>query len=233
MFDSLTNSADGFFILLFIIALVVFFLFGPHKVYESLFWCLLWFGLYLLVHEMTFIFPELTRTIFLGDWLVENRGILLWVSKFIALLLFFVTPMTLWLNVSWVVRGTVWFFLKTIFLSAVFICFGIVLFSLLSNGPWIFGEVSILPQPLRDIPYFQNSMIYPWITDKSLLIILIAFALGLYKILFSHWLSRILLLGSMMYMKWGDMFRKKPLDMIIPAEHHDEDDGMWNHDSHH
>ena len=233
MFDSLTNSADGLFILLFIIALVVFFLFGPHKVYESLFWCLLWFGLYLLVHEMTFVFPELTRSVFLGDWFVENRGILLWVSKFIALLLFFVTPMTLWLNVSWVVRGTVWFFLKTILLSAVFICFGIVLFSLLSNGPWIFGEVSILPQPLRDIPYFQNSIVYPWITNKSLLIILIAFGLGLYKILFSHWLSRILLLGSMMYMKWGDMFRKKPLDMIIPAEPHDEHDDMWNHDSHH
>lgn len=232
MFDSLTNSADGLFILLFIIALVVFFLFGPHKVYESLFWCLLWLGLYLLIHEMTFVFPDLTRTLFLGNWLVENRGMLLWASKFIALLLFFITPMTLGLNVSWVVRGTLWFFLKTILLSAVFICFGIVFFSLLSNGLWIFGEVSILPQPLGDMPYFQNSIFYTLITDKSLLIILIAFVLGLYKILFSHWVSRILFLGGLMYMKWNDMFRKKPLDMIIPAETHDEDDNMWDHGDH-
>lgn len=232
MFDSLTNSADGLFILLYIIALVIFFLFGPHKVYESLFWCLLGLWLYLLIHEMTFIFPEITRTGFFWNWIVLNRGSLLWTSKLIAVLLFFVTPMTLGLNVSWVVRGTVWFFMKTIVLSMIFICLGIVLFSLLSTGPWVFGEVTILPKALKDIPYFQNSFLYPWITDKTSAILLLAFSLGFYKIIFSHWVNRIFLLFGMAFMKWNSIFWKKPLDMVIPADPSQDDshDGSWHHD---
>lgn len=53
---------------------------------------------------MTFVYPEISRTVFLGNWIVENRGTLLWIAKFMALLLFFITPMTIGLNVSGVVR---------------------------------------------------------------------------------------------------------------------------------
>ncbi len=95
MFDSLTNSADGLFVLLYVIALVVFFLFGPHKVYESIFGALIGIGAYLLFHEMTFVTPEVTRTLFLGNWIMENRGSLLFVSKILTIALFFITPMTL------------------------------------------------------------------------------------------------------------------------------------------
>lgn len=228
MFDSLTNSADWLFILLFVISLVVFFLFWPHKVYESLFGCLIGLGLYLFIHEMTFIFPEITRSVFMGNWIVENRGTLLWISKFIALLLFFVTPMTLGLNVSGVVRGTFVFFLKTIVLSAFFICFGIVLFSLLSNGSWIFGEVTILPKPLKEVPYFQNSIAYLWIAERQFIILLIAFSLALYKILFSHWISRMMFIGWLLYAKSNDIFGKRNLDSIVPID-------LWadeGHDDH-
>ncbi len=236
MFDSLTNSADWLFILLFVISLVVFFLFWPHKVYESLFGCLLGLGMYLCIHELTFVYPEITRSLFMGNWIVENRGTLLWLSKFGALLLFFVTPMTLGLNVSWVVRGTFWFFLKTIILSAVFVCFGIILFSLLSNGSGIFGEVTLLPKPIKDIPYFQNSVFYTWISSKYVIVLLVAFLLWIYKILFSHWMSRIALVWGVIYMKGNEIFGKRNLDSIIPGdmwhdEHHEEQSDHW--DGHH
>lgn len=231
MFDSLTNSADGLFILLYIITLVVFFLFGPHKIYESLFWALLGLGLYLLVHEMTFVYPEITRTIFFWDWLVENRGTLLWIAKWSALLLFFVTPATLWLNVSGVVRGTFWFFLKTIILSVIFVCFGVVLFSLLSSGTGVFWEVTLMPKPLSSYVYFQNSRFFSWMADKTAVVLLGAFLLAFYKIIFSHWISRMLLLGSAMYAKSNDLFSKKSLDSVIPGEGmiHDDDHGHSDH----
>ncbi len=223
MFDSLTNSADGLFILFFIIALVVFFLFGPHKVYESLFWCLLGIGLYLFIHELTFVFPEITRTVFLGNWIVENRGSLLWIAKILALLLFFITPMTLGLNVSGVVRWTAWFFIKTLILSVIFIIFGIAFFSLLSNGSGILGEVTIIPTPLKDIPYFKNSYVYLWIADKSALVVLLGFLLGFYKILFSHWVNRIFITAGLMFAKSNEIFGKKSYDTTVPlASTHDE-----------
>jgi hypothetical protein len=168
----------------------------------------------------------------MGNWIVENRGTLLWVSKFTALMLFFVTPMTLGLNVSGVIRGTFWFFLKMIILSAFFICFGIVLFSLLSNGSWIFGEVAILPKPLKEVPYFQNSIAYLWIAERQFIILLLAFSLSLYKILFSHWISRMVFIGWLLYSKSNEIFGKKNLDSVVPElwldDHHDD-----GGDSHH
>lgn len=234
MFDGLTNSADGLFILLYIIALVVFFLFGPHKIYESLFWALIWLGLYLFVHEMTFIYPEITRSIFLGNLLVENRGTILWASKWLVLILFFVTPITLGLNVSGVVRGTLWFFLKTIVLSIFFICFGVILFSLLStSGEGIFWEVVLFPKSLAEMPYFQNSQFFTWIVDKSAIIILWAFVLALYKIIFSHWVSRLLFIGGVLYIKSNEIFAKKKLDSVMPEmEHSEHDENIHYTDEH-
>ncbi len=231
MFDGLTNSADGLFILLYVIALVVFFLFGPHKVYESLFWALLGLGLYLFIHELTFVFPEITRTVFFWNWLVDNRGTLLWLAKWSALILFFVTPITLWLNVSGVVRGTFWFFFKTIVLSAFFICFAIVLFSLLSGGAGVFGDVTLMPRPLSEYTYFQNSQFFVWLNGKTAAVILFSFLLAFYKIIFSHWISRMLLIGWIVYAKSNELFAKKNLDSVIPHESHEEDHGHG--DEHH
>lgn len=223
MFDGLTNSADGLLILLYVITLIVFFLFGPHKVYESLFWALLGLGLYLFIHELTFVFPEITRTVFFWNWLVDNRWTLLWLAKWSALVLFFVTPITLWLNVSGVVRGTFWFFFKTIVLSAFFVCFGVVLISLLSNRTGIFGDVTLIPQPLSQYVYFQNSQFFIWLTTKAEVVLLLSFLLAFYKIIFSHWISRMLLVGGLVYAKSNEMFARKNLDSIVPHEmSHDE-----------
>lgn len=235
MFDSLTNSADGLFILLYVIALVVFFLFGPHKVYESIFGSLLALGLYLLIHEMTFVSPEITRTFFFWNWIVENRGTLLLGSKILTLILFFVTPMTLGLNVSGVIRGTFWFFLKVVVLSAFFICFGAVLFSMLYTTPGVFGQVNVFAGTALDIPYIQSSVFYLWISDKAYIVLFIGFLLGSYKILFSHWVSRIVLFGGVVYMKSNQMFGKKELDIMpesLSEDHGGHDTWHDPHDEH-
>ncbi|MEI6710824.1 MAG: hypothetical protein WCK88_00725 [bacterium] len=64
MFDFLANSVDGLIILSYIIALVVFFLYGPQKVYESLFGALLGLGLYLFLYQITITTPGITSTLF-------------------------------------------------------------------------------------------------------------------------------------------------------------------------
>lgn len=163
-------------------------------------------GAYLLFHEMTFVSPEVTRTLFLGNWIVENRGSLLFVSKILTIALFFITPMTLGLNVSGVIRGTFWFFLKVLVLSAFFVCFGIVLFSMLYNTPGVFGQVNILPGAALEIPYLKTSILYTWMSDKAYTILILGFLLGFYKILFSHWVSRIVLFGGVVYMKGNQIF---------------------------
>jgi hypothetical protein len=131
MFDNLTQSADGLLVGLFVVSLVIFFLFGPHKVYEAIFGSLFGLGIYLLIHEMTFVFPDITRTLLFGPWMVDNRGTLLLLAKIFTIVLFFVSPITIGMNVSGVVRGTLVFFIKLIFLSAFCVCFMVVLFSLL------------------------------------------------------------------------------------------------------
>jgi hypothetical protein len=147
----------------------------------------------------------------------------LWLAKSSALILFFLTPITLWLNVSGVVRGTFWFFFKTIVLSAFFVSFGTILFSLLSNSAGIFGEVTLLPRPLSEYAYFQNSQFFIWLSGKTAAIILFSFLLAFYKIILSHWISRMFLIGGLVYAKSNELFSKKSLDSIIPHEMpHDE-----------
>jgi len=97
--------------------------------------------------------------------------------------------------VSGVVRGTLWFFLKTIILSTIFIVFGVVLFLILSGTSGAFGEVELFPASIRDISYFQNSQFLLWMTDKTAIVLLLSFMLAFYKIIFSHWVSRLLFIG--------------------------------------
>ena len=124
---------------------------------------------------------------------------------------------------SGVVRGTFWFFFKTIVLSAFFVCFGVVLISLLSNRTGIFGDVTLIPQPLSQYVYFQNSQFFIWLTTKAEVVLLLSFLLAFYKIIFSHWISRMLLVGGLVYAKSNEMFARKNLDSIVPHEmSHDE-----------
>lgn len=123
MFDNITQSADGLFILLGIMSLVAFFFAGPHKIYEAVFGSLVGIGCYIFVREMTFVFPEFTRSFFLGNWLVDNRGSILLVLKFATILLFFFTPLTLAINVSGLVRGNFWFIMKTLILGLFYVTY--------------------------------------------------------------------------------------------------------------
>lgn len=232
MFDSITTSADGLFIILYIICLIIFFLVGPHKVYEWLFGALLALGCYLFIYQMTLVAPDLTRNVFFGNWIVDHRDILLWVSKSLTIMLFFVTPMTLGLNVAWVVRDTLWFFVKVLILSAFFVIFGIVLFRLLFAVDGILWQTVILKWFTDNLPYIKNSIIYGWVTDKSYFILLFWFLLGFYKILFSHWISRIVLFGGIVYAKGNQIFWKKTFDVepeLTPTSHDSEE----HHDDHH
>ena len=66
---------------------------------------------------------------------------------------------------------------------------------MLYTTPGVFGQVNLLPGAALDIAYIKSSVIYAWIVNKSYLILIIAFILGAYKILFSHWVSHIVLFG--------------------------------------
>jgi len=50
-------------------------------------------------------------------------------------------------------------------------------------------------------PFFTNAKIYLWIMERAHLIILGAVALSLYKILISHWITKITFLLSVVYAK--------------------------------
>ncbi len=95
MFDYFSQSADGIIVLSYVIALVVFFLYGPQKVYESLFGALIGFGLYLFLFSVTYTTPDVTRTIFFGEMILEKRNFLLWCTQWVTLFLFFFSPISL------------------------------------------------------------------------------------------------------------------------------------------
>lgn len=231
MLDNLTQSADGVLVGLFVVSLVVFFLFGPHKVYESIFGSLFGLGMYLLIHEMTFVSPDTTRTLLFGQWIVDNRGTLLWFAKGATVILFFVSPVTIGINVSGVVRGTLVFFIKLIFLSAFCVCFMVVLFSFLYGWESLFWQVALLPGSPAWNPFLQTSFLYTHIRSYSHVIIFLAFIASFYKILFSHWVSSLMLAFWAVYVKWNEVFGKRNLD-TISSGHHDAAESETGHDIH-
>lgn len=220
-----SNSADGLLVLLFVVVTVLFFLFWPHKAYESIFWALIGIGLYVFIHETTFIYPDITRSIYLWDWMIANKVTLLWIAKLTIVGLFFIAPISVGINVAGAVRNTLWFLCKTIILAAFIICFGVVLSSLLSTGTGVFWEAGVLPFSLSDVPYFKNSFLYTWILEKQYVILLVGFWLGLYKILFSHWMWQLVVLSWIMYTKSNAFFWKKKLDSVVS---HDDEGGEWD-----
>ncbi len=238
MFDFLANSVDGLIILAFIISLVLFFLYGPQKVYESLFGSLLWLGLYLFLYQITFISPEYTRTLLFGDWLFEQRYFLLWWSHFMMIFLFFFAPISVGIHAGVMVRWSLWFLLKIVILSAFFVLFWVVILALASGISPLMTEAPLFSKTFLQTPFFTNARLYLWIMERAHLIILGGVILSLYKILLSHWVTKLTFFLGVLYVKWDEIFGKKTFDQSpIPfvgdeTSAHDDHGGGDTHSWH-
>lgn len=235
MFDSLTQSADGLFVLIYIIFLVIFFIFWPHKIYEAILGSLIALGCYFFIHEITFVYPGILEWNFWGKWLIENRWNLLWCAKWGIFVLLILTPITLWVNVFWVKRNTFWFIVKTLFLTFFFLCYSISLSAYIARSESFLWEVALFPLTLEKYTYFSTSDVYTIITNNSIIIFFIAFLLCLYKIIFSHWMSTLFVFGSVVYYRWVRFFSKKNNDTqsIIPEEEEVHHESHEHHDDAH
>lgn len=229
MFDFLANSVDGLIILSYIIALVLFFLYGPHKVYESFFGALLGFGCYMFLYQMTFVNPDFTQTLIFGNWIMEKRGILLLSSNAAMVFLFFFAPLSVGINSHGMVRGSLWFVSKILVLSACFIVFGVVILSLASGILPLMSESPLYSKTFLQTPFFTNARMYGWIMDRAYSIILIGFLFAFYKILLSHWLTKLTFLLGTLYVKWDEIFGKRNFDQwgVSPLP-----DATQGHDDH-
>jgi len=229
MFDFFAHSIDGLIVLSYIIAVVVFFLYWPHKVYEALFGALLGISCYLILYHMTFISPDFVRTLLFGNWIYEQRYFLLWWSHFLMIFLFFFTPISVGIH-SWViVRGSLWFLLKILLLSAFFVIFWVVIIVYSSGISPLMPEGGLFSRVYLQTPFFTNAKIYLWIMERAHLIILGAVALSLYKILISHWITKITFLLSVVYAKWDEIFGKKTFDQTTSSSAWDD---ISSHDDH-
>lgn len=229
MFDFLANSVDGLILLSYIIALVVFFLYGPQKVYESLFGALLWLGLYLFLYQITYSTPEITRSLLFWGWILDRRELLLWSTNCLTMFLFFFAPISVGIHAGGMIRGSLWFLLKILVLSGFFVLFGVVLFSA-ASGRFAFMSVEPLySQTFLQTPFFTNAKLYNWIIDRAYFIILAGSCLAFYKILFSHWITKLTFFLGALYVKWDEIFGKKTFDQSsVPFT---GDDG-GGHDDH-
>lgn len=212
MFDFLANSADGLILLSYVIALVLFFLYGPQKVYESLFGALLWLGLYLFIYQVTFVTPDITRTFFFWNWIIERRDILLWSVNCLTVFLFFFAPISVGIHAGGMIRWSLWFLVKILVLSAFFVLFGSVLLTAVSGKLAFMNQSPLYSQSFLQTPFFANAKLYIWIIDRSYLIILVGSLLAFYKILLSHWITKLTFFLGAIYMKWDDIFGKKTFD---------------------
>ncbi len=212
MFDFFSQSADGVIILSYIMALVLFFLYGPQKVYESFFGALLGVWLYLFIFSITYITPDTTRAIFFGNLLLERRDMLLWCTNAMTLFLFFFAPMSMGIHAGWVIRWSLWFIFKILILSAFFVLFGVVLVSAVSGRFTFMNQAPLFSQTIFQNPFFTSSYLYNWIIERTYWIVLVTFTLAFYKIIFSHWVTKMGLLLGAMYVKWDEIFGKKTFD---------------------
>ncbi len=238
MFDFLANSFDGLILLSYIIALVLFFLYGPQKVYESLFGALLGLGLYLFLYQITFVTPDITRTFFFWNWIMEKRDILLWATNCLTVFLFFFAPISVGIHAGGMIRWSLWFLLKILILSAFFVLFGVVLLSSASGELAFMSQSPLYSQTFLQTPFFTNARLYTWIMDRAYIIILIGSLLAFYKILLSHWVTKLTFLLGAIYMKWDEIFGKKTFDQwALPfggddIANHDDNSGGGDHSWH-
>lgn len=228
MFDIIATSVDGIIFLATLIAGIVFFLFGVHKVYEAIFAVLIMIWFYLLIYVLTFITPETTLFAPWGTWMIRERNvILLWINIMMVFLYFF-TPFSIGLNVGWVVRGTFWYFLKLIFLSLFYVAFGVVISWFVTEWGVVFGQSPLWTSSYATTPFFTLAPIYQWLIRHSYSILFVAFLLGVYKILFSHWVWRIALFWSLLYVQGNRIFGKKDFDQHETVVVHEEE-GIHEH----
>lgn len=224
MIEEFTKTADPLIIVLYIISLILFFFFGPHKVYESVLWSIIAIGLYFLIHETTSTYSLTSQSFIWWNFLVENRLLLLRICKIWALTLLLATPITLWINVFWIRRNIYWYILKTIILSVFYILYLISIFIFLFPLAWILWEVSIFPKYIIENEFFTESLIYSFVYQNRIFILLLGYLICIYKVIFSHWMSSIFLIGWTMYYKWVQFFRKKDDNDFIPENPHHEDE---------
>lgn len=235
MFDFFSQSADGIIILSYVIALVLFFLYGPQKVYESFFGVLIGLGLYLFLFSVTYLSPETTRTIFFGSFLLEKRDFLLWCTNVITIFLFFFAPISMGIHAGGVIRWSLWFIFKILVLSAFFVLFGVVLVSAVSGRFIFMNQAPLFSQTIFQNPFFTSSYLYNWIIERAYWVVLVTFALAFYKIIFSHWVTKMGLLLGAMYVKWDEIFGKKTFDqgpLSLPGNDDQGHDMHWGGDAH-
>lgn len=212
MFDFLANSVDGIIILSYIIALVIFFLYGPQKVYESLFGALLGLGLYLFLYQITYITPDTTRALLFWSLVLERRDLLLWSVNCLTVFLFFFAPISVGIHAGGMIRGSLWFLFKILILSAFFVLFGVVLLSAASGRFAFMSQSPLFSQTFLQTSFFTNARLYTWIIDRAYIIVLAGSFIAFYKILFSHWITKLTLLLGVLYTKWDEIFGKKTFD---------------------
>ncbi len=233
MWDNLTYSADALIILLYIISLVIFFLSWPHKVYEAILGSLIAVGAYFAIYHFTFTQEIYTSRLMWWNWSIEHRYNILWWLKLSFPILYIATPLTLGVNVIGVVRWTFFFFIKVFILSAFFVIFGTALFLSLYSLDGPFAIAAILPGDPRQILYLKNSSIASFIFTYQHLILFAGFLLAFYKILFSHWLTKILLVFSLVYVKANEIFGKKHFEDSVHVHDtepsHEESSGDEHH----
>jgi len=229
MFDFLANSVDGLILLSFIIALVVFFLYGPQKVYESLFGALLWLGIYLFLYQITYTTTDITRSLLFWSWILERRDFLLWIAHGLTLFLFFFAPISVGIHAGGMIRGSLWFLVKILVLSAFFVLFGVVLLSAASGRFSFMSQSPLFDQTFLQTSFFTWARLYTWIIERAYVIVLSWFLLAFYKILLSHWITKLTFFLGALYIKWDEIFGKKTFDQSpIPFV---GDDGA-GHDDH-
>ncbi len=224
MIEQFSKTADPLFIVLYIISLVLFFFFGPHKVYESVLWSIIAIGLYFLIQETTSTYSLTSQSFLWWEFLIENRLFLLRICKMWTFALLIATPITLWINVFWIRRNIYWYILKTIILSIFYILYLISIFIFLFPLEWILWEVSVFPKYIIENEFFTESHIYSFVYQNRIFILLLAYVICIYKVIFSHWMSSIFLIGWTMYYKWVQFFRKKDDNDFIPENSHDDEE---------
>jgi hypothetical protein len=96
-------------------------------------------------------------------------------------------------------------------------------------------ESPLFSKTFLQTPFFTNARLYLWIMERAHLILAGGFLLSLYKILFSHWITKLSLLLGVIYVKWDEIFGKKTFNQSpIPLAGDDGEghDDHGDHDAH-
>jgi hypothetical protein len=126
---------------------------------------------------------------------------LLWLSHCLTLFLFFFAPISVGIHAGGMVRGSLWFLLKILILSAFFVLFGVVLVSAASGRFSFMSQSPLFSQTFLQTPFFTGARLYTWIIERAYIIVFAASLLAFYKILFSHWITKLTFFLGALYVK--------------------------------